>query len=181
VDLKTIHNWVNQGYVFARRTEGRHLRFQRGEVVRFLRRFGHTVPPGMGRPAPRVFVQHGPLRAALRPGDAGAGASKGLFSMVLAVADGSYEVLIVELDSLERGMTRELVMALRSRPETRGLSVIGVSRHAARRADFVRAGGDVALGPGRPADLTLAIHFVTGGASAPPKGSLVAGPQAANT
>jgi hypothetical protein len=176
VDLKTIHNWVNQSYVFARRTEGRHLRFQRGEVVRFLRRFGHSVPAGIGRAAPRAFVQHGRLRAPAAQGGVEQGFGSGVFATVLAIADGSYEVVILDLDSLARGLTRELLKALRSRDETRGLSLIGVSRHATRRADFVRSGGDVSLAPGRPRDLTLATHFVTGGAAAPPKGAMVAGP-----
>ncbi len=43
-DLKTIHNWVNSGSIEAFRTPGRHLRFKKSEVVRFLVEYGYEVP-----------------------------------------------------------------------------------------------------------------------------------------
>ena len=39
VDLKTIHNWVNRGYLSATRTPGRHLRFAPFELKEFLSKY----------------------------------------------------------------------------------------------------------------------------------------------
>lgn len=44
VDLKTIHHWVERGKIAHRRTEGRHLRFRRMDVVRFLRGLDYPLP-----------------------------------------------------------------------------------------------------------------------------------------
>lgn len=173
VDLKTIHNWVNQGHVFAQRTEGRHLRFQRVEVVRFLRRFGYPVPPLLGDAAPRVLVHR--ARASLKIPGVEQSESEGLFSTVLEAAGGTYEIVVFALDSHDAGLTRELVKALRARPETRALSVIGMSKKPGRRADFVGHGGDLALAPGKAGDVAHAARFLTGALEAPPRGAVTAG------
>lgn len=170
VDLKTIHNWVNQGHVFARRTEGRHLRFQRVEVVRFLRRFGYPVPSLLGDAAPRVLLHR--ARGSLKIPGVEQSESEGLFSTVLEAAGGTYEIVVFALDSHDAGLTRELVKALRARPETRGLSVVGMSKKPGRRTDFVGHGGDLALAPGRAADVAQAARFLTGGLEAPPRGAV---------
>lgn len=175
VDLKTIHNWVNQGHVFARRTEGRHLRFQRVEVVRFLRRFGYPVPLELGHMAPRVLVHR--WRTALRLPGVEQSDAEGLFSTVLEAAGGEYEIVVFALDSHDGAITRELVKALRSRPETRALSVVGVSRRPARRTEFVDHGGDVALAPGKATDVAHAVRWLTGGAATPPPGALTSAPE----
>jgi len=168
VDLKTIHNWVNQGHVWARRTEGRHLRFQRVEVVRFLRRFGHPVPADLGNGPPRVLVHA--ERSVIRIPAVDQASSKGLIATVLEVALGSYEVVVFSLDSHDSNVTRELLRALRTRPETRSLSLVGVSKHPARRTGFVDAGGDLAIAPGKTRDMTAAVRFLIGASAAPPRG-----------
>lgn len=56
VDLKTIHNWADRGEIRHFRTPGRHLRFQRSDVLDFLRRFGYPIPPGLVTGAPRLVV-----------------------------------------------------------------------------------------------------------------------------
>jgi excisionase family DNA binding protein len=43
VDLKTIHHWADAGKIPHHRTEGRHLRFRRNHVVRFLRTHGYPL------------------------------------------------------------------------------------------------------------------------------------------
>jgi excisionase family DNA binding protein len=48
-DLKTIHNWVEQGRIQALRTPGRHLRFRAAEVAHFLRRWGYPLPRALAR------------------------------------------------------------------------------------------------------------------------------------
>ncbi len=52
VDLKTIHNWADRGNIRHFRTQGRHLRFRRVDIVDFLRRFGYPIPEVIrtGRP-----------------------------------------------------------------------------------------------------------------------------------
>jgi excisionase family DNA binding protein len=47
VDLKTIHNWADKGKLGHTRTEGRHLRFHRLDVVELLRRHAHPVPDAL--------------------------------------------------------------------------------------------------------------------------------------
>lgn len=44
VDLKTVHHWANRGKVACFRTDGRHLRFRRNDVVRFLRAHDYPLP-----------------------------------------------------------------------------------------------------------------------------------------
>ncbi len=44
VDLKTIHHWADRGKIPHHRTEGRHLRFRRNDVVRFLRAHAYPLP-----------------------------------------------------------------------------------------------------------------------------------------
>ena len=167
VDLKTIHNWVHQGHLYARRTEGRHLRFERVEVVRFLRRFGHEVPALLGRAVPRVLMSD----TGASPRDRGEREPHVLES-VLELAFGAYEVFVLALDEHEHSLTGALVGALRARPETRALSLVGTSRRASRLRAFIRDGGDVALPSASPGDVTAAARFLVGGRASPPRGAL---------
>jgi len=56
VDLKTVHHWADKGKVPHHRTEGRHLRFRRNDVVRFLRAHGYPLPPELTRARPSVAL-----------------------------------------------------------------------------------------------------------------------------
>ena len=56
VDLKTIHNWADRGEVRHFRTPGRHLRFRRGDVVEFLRKYGYPVPEMLRAGKPKVVA-----------------------------------------------------------------------------------------------------------------------------
>lgn len=56
VDLKTIHNWADRGEIRHFRTPGRHLRFQRNDVLDFLRKYGYPIPDSLGADHPRVLV-----------------------------------------------------------------------------------------------------------------------------
>ncbi len=51
-DLKTLHNYANAGRIEHFRTPGRHLRFQPGAVVVFLKAWGYEVPAWLRDMAP---------------------------------------------------------------------------------------------------------------------------------
>ncbi len=56
VDLKTVHHWAERGKVPHFRTDGRHLRFRRNDVVRFLRAHGYPLPDALVRARPTVAL-----------------------------------------------------------------------------------------------------------------------------
>ena len=56
VDLKTIHHWADRGKIVSHRTEGRHLRFRRNDVVRFLRGLDYPLPDALLDVKPLVFL-----------------------------------------------------------------------------------------------------------------------------
>jgi len=60
VDLKTVHHWADRGKVPHFRTDGRHLRFRRNDVVRFLRAHGYPLPDALVRARPSVALALGP-------------------------------------------------------------------------------------------------------------------------
>jgi excisionase family DNA binding protein len=169
-DLKTIHNWVRGGHILATRTEGRHMRFQRAEVVRFLRKFGYPIPAALGAALPRVLVHRasGPRAPAI----SGAVRTQrdGLFATVLEAAGGSHEVLVLDLDGIDGKSAAAFVAALRSRPETRCLYVIGLSNDASRRQSFVRNGGDAAVARRDGKAVGRTAKWIMGSVGEPPKG-----------
>jgi excisionase family DNA binding protein len=56
VDPKTVHNWVEKGAIRAARTEGRHLRFTRADVVAFLRKQDFPIPRALRETKPLVAI-----------------------------------------------------------------------------------------------------------------------------
>jgi excisionase family DNA binding protein len=48
VDAKTIHNWADEGEIESFRTPGRHLRFTRAAVIKFLKTQGYPLPDELG-------------------------------------------------------------------------------------------------------------------------------------
>jgi excisionase family DNA binding protein len=60
VDLKTVHHWADRGRVPHFRTDGRHLRFRRNDVVRFLRAHGYPLPDALVRARPTVALALSP-------------------------------------------------------------------------------------------------------------------------
>jgi excisionase family DNA binding protein len=59
VDLKTVHHWAERGKIAHFRTEGRHLRFHRNDVVRFLRTHRFPLPEALVRARPKIAVALG--------------------------------------------------------------------------------------------------------------------------
>ena len=166
VDLKTIHNWVNQGHMKGRRTKGRHLRFDRVEIVAFMRRYGYPIPDAVGAAKPRVVLdgkkgEFGVAQRALRRG-AEVQLLDSLFRCALEVAAGEQEILVVNLDRREPKQVVALLGALADRAETRGVAVVGISARAATRTRFLRNGGSLALAPNHEAELRTVARWLTG-------------------
>jgi hypothetical protein len=59
VDLKTVHHWADKGKVPHFRTDGRHLRFRRNDIVRFLRAHGYPLPDALVRARPSIALALG--------------------------------------------------------------------------------------------------------------------------
>ena len=55
VDLKTVHHWADRGRVPHHRTEGRHLRFRRNDLLRFLRAHGYPLPDAIASVRPKII------------------------------------------------------------------------------------------------------------------------------
>src|SRR5688572_11777185 len=136
VDLKTIHNWVNQGHLTGRRTQGRHLRFRRTEVVRFMRQFGYPVPEHVGLAPARVLVTRADGIKG-RPILLGRGirqlACEGLFNAAIEVVTGHHEIVVIDLDTYSAQPVFEMIRALRHRPSTSGIPLVGMSRNTTSR------------------------------------------------
>ena len=60
VDLKTVHHWAERGKVPHFRTDGRHLRFRRNDVVRFLRAHNYPMPDALVRARPTIALALSP-------------------------------------------------------------------------------------------------------------------------
>jgi excisionase family DNA binding protein len=166
VDLKTIHNWVNRGHLVGRRTSGRHLRFDRIQVVRFMRGYGYPIPDALRALPLRVVVDSPrgaawPLVRLLRRGSVLTLCS-GLFDVALTLARGEHEVLVVDLDSRDCGLVGELISALRAQPETASLWLIGLSKSRALRERFLALGGDAALSAGQERDVRWLARWAIG-------------------
>jgi excisionase family DNA binding protein len=56
VDLKTIHHWADAGKIPHHRTDGRHLRFRRNHLVRFLEAHGYPLHSALTSARPSIFV-----------------------------------------------------------------------------------------------------------------------------
>jgi excisionase family DNA binding protein len=55
VDLKTVHHWAERGRVPHYRTDGRHLRFRRNDLVNFLRAHGYPLPEAVASVRPKII------------------------------------------------------------------------------------------------------------------------------
>jgi len=147
------------------------MRFHRAEVVRFFRRFGYPIPAALGAAPPRVLVHRafGSGPRALSNGTRTV--REGLYATILEAASGDYEVLVLDLDAFAGKSASALLAAIRSRPETRCLCVVGMSKNASRRRSFVRDNGDAALARNGHA-VGRTAKWLTGSADAPPTGVL---------
>jgi excisionase family DNA binding protein len=134
VDLKTVHHWAERGKVPHHRTDGRHLRFRRNDVVRFLRAHGYPLPDALVRARPTVALALGAAildgaalsleeltkrlgsRFAVRRHDTGVAAIAHL------VAE-SPDAVVVSLDDPTIGFP-EAIAALKADPSTSWICVV---------------------------------------------------------
>ncbi|HOU92017.1 MAG TPA: helix-turn-helix domain-containing protein [Polyangiaceae bacterium] len=161
VDRKTVHNWIRLQHLSGLRTPGGQMRFLRAEVVRFMRRCSFPVPARLGGAIARVACV-GVGLAGAAGGPAGATVREHfelLFDAALAAADGGYDLLAVDLDVAPLDPALDLICALRRRPLTRPLPVVGVSASAEARERFVLAGGDAAVASPEALDRVLAFFL----------------------
>jgi hypothetical protein len=182
VDLKTVHNWFDRGYLTGRRTQGRHLRFARVEVARFLRVHDYPSSVSLGPEPPRVVVD-APAPAPSYV-DALKRASEltvcdGLYRALLEAGTGRHEILVIDLDARNPAEVEKLIEAVRAWPSTSSLCLIGVSAQKRKRSAFLAQGGDVAWEPGAGADLKGLVRWAIGATRQLPPKVEVAGPDAA--
>ena len=160
VDLKTIHHWADRGRVAHHRTEGRHLRFRRNDVLRFLRAHAFPLPEELTTVRPQVALPpappgneaESPEGWSLAPDDIARRLS-GKFlvrrppTVLAAVArllvDG-VDALVLSLDDPALGPGA--VAALKSAPETAWVMLAVIGRGEA--LDRAKAeGAEIALSP----------------------------------
>lgn len=172
VDLKTIHNWVNQGHLTGRRTKGRHLRFERTEIVRFMRQYGYPIPAAVGEHPPKVVLDRaeGSALMSRRTQTRGLQVSvaAGLFACSLELAAGEQEIVLIDLDQREPRLVRAFLAALRVWPLSKGVLAVGISGRRSVRRAFLAAGGDVALPTEADADVRATMAWLTGAADVCP-------------
>lgn len=178
VDLKTIHNWVNQGHLTGRRTQGRHLRFRRTEVVRFMRQFGYPVPEHVGSAPARVLLTRADGVKA-RPIVLGRGirstSCEGLFNAAIEAVVGQHEIVVIDLDTYHQNPVVEMIRALRQRPSTSGMPLVGLSRNTSHRKTFVAQGGDAGV-PQKASELNATVRWLIGNVNSTPEGVSLASP-----
>jgi hypothetical protein len=157
VDLKTIHNWESRGKIAGIRTEGRHLRFRRMDVVDFLRTYELPVPDALKAGTVRVAVLDGgygdlgPMRRVLaRRFEVVAydDPVEGLVSL------GSFEPDVIVIGDVSPLEARLVIASLKTAPATRAARVVALG-------DAVR--GAAATAPrGDPTALSHVIERVAG-------------------
>lgn len=163
VDLKTIHNWVTQGHIQGTRTKGRHLRFERNRVVRFMREYGYPLPATLGLAPPRVLVESslkGPWLSQLKR-TARVVEVLGLFSCSLQLGSEPCEVAILGLDQ-QLPAVLDFCKAVAAWAPTSGVVLVGLGAKPQGRQAFLAAGGSVALAPTKASDVRALVQYLVG-------------------
>jgi excisionase family DNA binding protein len=146
VDLKTVHHWADKGKVPCFRTEGRHLRFRRNDLVRFLRAHGYPIPDAIARARTSIgFALAADLELAKKL--AARFTVRRHASGISAVAQlgvDEPDALVLTLDDPSLGGAAAIA-ALRSTPETAWLLVAAIAADDAGLTAARVAGAEVAL------------------------------------
>lgn len=174
VDLKTIHNWVNQGHLQGRRTSGRHLRFDRSQVVRFMRDYEYPIPGSLSETPAQVLLSspQGEKWSAVRglKRSSEVVACSDLFETALALGGGKAEVLIVDLEGQDLKGLWALIEQLRQWQSTESIWITGVGGARAARKHLFEVGGDAAIDAAALRQLPALVQWYIGGKSDAPKG-----------
>lgn len=173
VDLKTVHHWADRGRVIHHRTLGRHLRFRRNDIVRFLRAHGYPLPDAItrARPTAAVAFAEAPRGSPLTVDEIGKRLASRLSPRRYATAVAALAHLIAEapdalvLDSEDPSLSiRQVVRALKADPATSWVCVAAVGGDSALADAAREAGADVALAayesPRLAPELTRALAVV---------------------
>ena len=144
VDLKTVHHWAERGRVPHHRTEGRHLRFRRNDVVRFLRAHGYPLPDAVSSVRPKIIsaIAHEELAKKLSSRFTVRRLESAVLALARIVSD-EPDALVFALDDPTFAGVPALV-ALKSDPATSWIA-LAVSAPASLVAAAKDAGADVAV------------------------------------
>jgi hypothetical protein len=167
VDLKTIHNWVHAGHLYGRRTKGRHLRFARPTVVRFVRRFGFPIPPSLSEHLVSLIYVSGRVP---RFGSRAWEHVPNLNGAALRVGGDAVEIAVVDLDSCGVDAVNRWVSAVRGFELTADVALVGVSDKPLRRRGFLATGGDLAMPAAGLAAVQKVAEWLVGGTERLPRG-----------
>jgi excisionase family DNA binding protein len=156
VDHKTVHNWTARGKLRHHRTEGRHLRFRRLDLIEFLRRYGYAVPDELREDRPRVLMMDGDpaVRRALRRFDVVSMPDP--LDLLLSLAQVEPEVLV-----LDHRAPFDLLHCVRRLGETwPHLRTLVIVADDAQKNVLLKAGASEVLREGEP--LKDALEQLTG-------------------
>ena len=144
VDLKTVHHWAERGRIPHFRTVGRHLRFRRNDLVRFLRAHGYPLPETFTSVRPRAIlaVTHDELSKRLASRFSVRRVDNGIVAIARLVAD-EPDAIVVALDDPSIGGLATIA-ALKADVATSWIAVAVVAA-AADVSTASEAGADVAV------------------------------------
>lgn len=144
VDLKTVHHWAERGRVPHFRTAGRHLRFRRNDVVRFLRGHGYPLPEAVTSVRPRVLlaVVHDELGKKLASRFSVRRVPHGVLALARLVADEPDAAVLSLADPTLGGLPA--LVALKSDPATSWIA-LAIVAEASLLTAAKDAGADVAV------------------------------------
>ena len=171
VDLKTIHNWANKGKLPHARTEGRHLRFRRIELVGFLRTYGIAIPSALSNGRPRVIViDADPVslaatkRALAKRFDAIACAT--LTEGLVAIGASDPDAAVIDLANEHHDVLAS-VRVLASTESTKHVRIIAIADDDARKDAALAAGASAFVRKSPPLKLRDMLEELTGLTSPP--------------
>lgn len=165
VDLKTIHNWAERGQLAYFRTPGRHLRFRRGDVLDFLRRYGYPIPPELVQERPRVMIVDSNREVASEIACAlGDGFDLELHSNPLhaLLQLGSNPPDAMVLGRLLDLDPRHVVQEVKRFPRTRHVRIMILGTHPLQREGLLGAGASGIVGAADGAGLRAQLFAVLG-------------------
>lgn len=166
VDLKTIHNWANKGKLPHARTEGRHLRFRRIELVGFLRAYGIPIPSELRAARPRIVVADGEAasllitkRALAKRFDVIACPTLALALVAIGAEDPDAAVIDLALDGVD--VTR-CIPLLSDAETTRHIRIVAVGNDDARKEASLAAGASAFVRKSQSTKLRETLEELTG-------------------